>query len=149
MNFIQPQHRPVQKLVGIPVGIFRLRQCYYSRQAAGVDMAYGPICTDIRAEFFAILLPQAVMGVPTTFLIYSLVRRYWELGGIIAGAAFITTPVAALMFRFNNPDALLVLLMVGARYASLRALEYDTSRRGNMVRTGWMALQGSLSDSAS
>lgn len=30
---------------------------------------------------FAILLPQAVMGVLTTFLIYSLVRRYWgELG---------------------------------------------------------------------
>lgn len=94
---------------------------------------------------FAILLPQAVMGVLTTFLIYSLVRRYWgNWAGIIAGAAFITTPVAALMFRFNNPDALLVLLMVGACYASLRALEYDTSRRGNMVRTGWMALAGVL-----
>ena len=33
------------------------------------------------------------------------------------------TPVAVLMFRFNNPDALLVLLLVAAAYATMRALE--------------------------
>ena len=33
------------------------------------------------------------------------------------------TPVAALMFRFNNPDALVVLLLTGAAYAVTRAVE--------------------------
>ena len=40
-----------------------------------------------------------------------------------------TTPVATLMFRFNNPDALLVLLLVVAAYALTRAIE-STSTRG-------------------
>ena len=38
------------------------------------------------------------------------------------------TPVAALMFRFDNPDALLVLLLVGAAYALTRALENAATR---------------------
>ena len=33
------------------------------------------------------------------------------------------TPVAVLMFRFNNPDAMLTLLMVGAAAATLRGIE--------------------------
>lgn len=92
---------------------------------------------------FAILLPQALLGVATTYLIYAVTRRYWgNWTGIIAGVIFITTPVAALMFRFNNPDALLVFLETIAVAAALRALEYDTSRAGNWRRTGWMALAG-------
>ena len=34
-----------------------------------------------------------------------------------AGAVLALTPVAALMFRFNNPDALLVLVLTIAGYA--------------------------------
>ena len=41
----------------------------------------------------------------------------------IAGAVLALTPVAALMFRYNNPDALLVLLLVAAAYATVRAVE--------------------------
>ena len=44
------------------------------------------------------------------------------------------TPVAALMFRFNNPDALLVLLLVAGAYCMTRAIE-----RG---QTRWLALVG-------
>jgi len=44
--------------------------------------------------------------------------------------------VAALMFRFNNPDALLVLLLVGAAYAMTRALEAG--------RTRWLVLTGAF-----
>jgi 4-amino-4-deoxy-L-arabinose transferase-like glycosyltransferase len=57
--------------------------------------------------------------------------------GILAGATLALTPVAALMFRFNNPDALLVLLMVGAAYATLRAVEGVHPAR-------WLALGGAL-----
>lgn len=54
------------------------------------------------------------------------------------------TPVAALMFRFNNPDALLVLLMTGATHALLRSLEYANHPSGNRKRTWWMVLAGAL-----
>ena len=47
-----------------------------------------------------------------------------------------TTPVAALMFRFNNPDALLTLLLTGAAYATIRAIEAG--------RTRWLVLAGTL-----
>ena len=36
----------------------------------------------------------------------------------MAATVMALTPVAALMFRFNNPDALLVLLLCGAAYAT-------------------------------
>ena len=94
---------------------------------------------------FAILLPQALTGVACTYLLYAIVRRGWgNAAGIIAGAVFITTPVAALMFRFNNPDALLILLMLGASGCVLRGLELPSSTWGNRHRTRWFALAGAL-----
>ena len=94
---------------------------------------------------FAILLPQALMGVACTYLLYATVRRVWgNAAGIVAGIAFIVTPVAALMFRFNNPDALLILLMLGAAACVLRGLELPADRHGNRVRTRWYAVAGLL-----
>ena len=94
---------------------------------------------------FAILLPQALMGVACTYLLYATVCRVWgNAAGIAAGIVFITTPVAALMFRFNNPDALLILLMLGAAACVLRGLELPADRHGNRVRTRWYAVAGLL-----
>ena len=94
---------------------------------------------------FAILLPQALMGVACTYLLYATVRRVWgNAAGIAAGIVFITTPVAALMFRFNNPDALLILLMLSAASCVLRGLELPADRHGNRVRTRWYAVAGLL-----
>ena len=94
---------------------------------------------------FAILLPQALMGVACTYLLYATVRRVWgNAASIVAGIVFITTPVAALMFRFNNPDALLILLMLGAAACVLRGLELPADRHGNRVRTRWYAVAGLL-----
>lgn len=94
---------------------------------------------------FSILLPEALCGVGTVWLLYASVRRYWgNSAGIIAGFVLATTPVAALMFRYNNPDALLVLLMTAASYAVLRSLEYPADRLSNRRRTAWMALAGCL-----
>ena len=94
---------------------------------------------------FAILLPQALMGVACTYLLYATVRRVWgNAAGIAAGIVFITTPIAALMFRFNNPDALLILLMLGAAACVLRGLELPASRHGNGARTRWYAVAGLL-----
>ena len=94
---------------------------------------------------FAILLPQALMGVTCTYLLYATVRRVWgNAAGIVAGIVFITAPVAALMFRFNNPDALLILLMLSAAACALRGLELPADRHGNRMRTRWYAAAGLL-----
>ncbi|MCF3178188.1 glycosyltransferase family 39 protein, partial [Streptomyces sioyaensis] len=84
---------------------------------------------------WAILVPEALMGVATVGVLYAAVRRRFGAGaGLLAGGALAVTPVAALMFRFNNPDALLCLLMVCAIAAVLRALEDG--------RTRWLVLAG-------
>ena len=49
--------------------------------------------------------------------------RLAHRAGLLAGAVMALTPVAVLMFRFNNPDALLVLLMTAAAYAVLRSIQ--------------------------
>ena len=78
---------------------------------------------------WSILVPQALMGVASVFLLYLFVSRYFgKPAGLFAGAILATTPVATLMFRFNNPDALLVLLLVAATYAVARALEHEKLR---------------------
>jgi len=86
---------------------------------------------------WSLLAPQAVEGVASVALLYAAVRRWFgPSAGLIAGAVLALTPAAALMFRFNNPDALLVLLMTAAGYAVQRALERD--------RTRWLVLAGLL-----
>ncbi len=78
---------------------------------------------------WSMLAPQALEGVAAVWLLYSAVRRWFGPGaGLAAGALFAATPVAALMFRFNNPDALLVLLMVAGAYCLTRALEHADTR---------------------
>ncbi|PRY51089.1 4-amino-4-deoxy-L-arabinose transferase-like glycosyltransferase [Geodermatophilus tzadiensis] len=78
---------------------------------------------------WSLLVPQALMGVATVGLVYLAVRRVAGPGtGLLAGAATALTPVAALMFRFDNPDALLVLLMTAAAYVLTRSLERASTR---------------------
>ncbi|MFD1721962.1 ArnT family glycosyltransferase [Amnibacterium endophyticum] len=73
---------------------------------------------------FAILLPEAIMGVLTVALVHAIVRRHFvPQAALVAGAVTALTPVAVLMFRFNNPDALLVLLVTLATYLTLRHVE--------------------------
>ncbi|MDQ1513529.1 MAG: hypothetical protein QOC59_1371 [Microbacteriaceae bacterium] len=78
---------------------------------------------------WSILLPEAIMGVLTVALVFAIVRRHFPPGAaLLAGAATAVTPVAVLMFRFNNPDALLVLLVTLATYLTLRGIEDGRAR---------------------
>ncbi len=73
---------------------------------------------------WSILVPEALMGVATVWLVYLTVRRNFSARtALLAGGVLAVTPVAALMFRFNNPDALLVLLLTLATYLTLRGIE--------------------------
>ncbi|MFF2349741.1 ArnT family glycosyltransferase [Kitasatospora sp. NPDC058115] len=86
---------------------------------------------------WSVLAPQALMAVATVAVLYATVRRRFSpLAGLLTGAVFALTPVAALMFRFNNPDALLVLLLTLAAYGLLRAVEAAGTRW--LVFTGVM-----------
>ncbi|MEU2737724.1 glycosyltransferase family 39 protein [Streptomyces sp. NPDC007095] len=84
---------------------------------------------------WAILVPEVLMGVATVGVLYgALRRRFSPAAGLIAGAVLALTPVAALMFRFNNPDAMLALLMTVTIYCVVRALEDG--------RTKWLVRAG-------
>ncbi|MBD1542202.1 glycosyltransferase family 39 protein [Arthrobacter sp. IA7] len=72
----------------------------------------------------SMLVPQALMGVAAVGLLYLTVKRIsGASAGLLAGGVLALTPVAALMFRFNNPDALLTLCLVLAAYLTTRAIE--------------------------
>lgn len=95
---------------------------------------------------WSVLVPEALMGVATVWLVYLTVRRaaapatanlrLAHRAGLIGGAVLALTPVAVLMFRFNNPDALLVLLMTAAAYAVLRSIQDGRLR--------WLLVAGAL-----
>lgn len=78
---------------------------------------------------WSVLAPQALMGVGAVGLLTGAVRRWsGPVAGLLAGAALAVTPVATLMFRFDNPDALLCLLLVAGAYAMVRSVDAGTTR---------------------
>ncbi|MBT1624224.1 glycosyltransferase family 39 protein [Curtobacterium flaccumfaciens pv. oortii] len=91
---------------------------------------------------FSLLLPQALMAVGSVALVWGTVRRTLarvgtttaNVGALLAGFVVAATPAAALMFRFDNPDAMLVFLMTAGAYCTVRALP-----RGSWK---WIALAG-------
>jgi 4-amino-4-deoxy-L-arabinose transferase-like glycosyltransferase len=97
---------------------------------------------EISARIFgfntwSVMVPQALEGVATVALVYIATRRWFGPGaGLLAGAVVALTPAAALMFRYNNPDALLTLLLTAGAYAMLRAVESG--------RTRWLVLAAAL-----
>src|SRR4051812_31517811 len=97
---------------------------------------------DISVRIFglnswSILVPEALMGVASVGLLYATVKRWFgPAAGLIAGATLALTPIAVLMFRFNNPDALLVLMMVAGAWATSRAIENGSTK--------WLALAGAF-----
>ncbi|MCC8482670.1 glycosyltransferase family 39 protein [Streptomyces globisporus] len=100
--------------------------------------ALWPMALSVRMfglNSWAILAPQVLMALATAAVLNSAVRRrFGPVAGLIAVGAFALTPVAALMFRFNNPDALLALLMTVTVWCVLRALEQG--------RTKWLLWAG-------
>jgi 4-amino-4-deoxy-L-arabinose transferase-like glycosyltransferase len=113
-------------------------------------LALWPMALSVRLfglSSWSILVPQALEGIATVALLHHVVRRTTRsaAAGLIAGAVMALTPVAVLMFRFDNPDALLTLLLVGAAAATLRGVEATRVRPGfigHPVR--WLALAGAL-----
>jgi len=117
---------------------------YNSFDAAGVMTVDKPPLSlwvqalSVRAFGFnawAMLVPQALMGVATVALAYDLTRRrFGRSAGFVAGLVLATTPITVAISRHNNPDALVVLCATAALWALVRALEDG--------RTRWLVLSG-------
>ena len=84
---------------------------------------------------FSILLPQALAMLGAVALLYATVRRaFGNAAGLVAAAALALTPVTVAIARVNNPDALLVLLMVLSAWLVMRAVE--SGRTKHLVWAG-------------
>jgi 4-amino-4-deoxy-L-arabinose transferase-like glycosyltransferase len=103
-------------------------------------MSLWPTALSVRVfglNTWSILVPQVLMGVAAVALVWDTVRRrFGDASGLIAGLVFALTPVVVAIFRHNNPDALLELLLVAALWAALRAVDDG--------RTRWLLLCGAL-----
>ncbi|SDP37813.1 4-amino-4-deoxy-L-arabinose transferase [Arthrobacter sp. ok909] len=86
---------------------------------------------------WSILLPQALMGVISVYLLYRMVRKRFDAATALLSASFMAViPAATVIFRYNNPDALLTLLMIGIVYVTLEAVDSSRLR--------WLLLAGVL-----
>jgi 4-amino-4-deoxy-L-arabinose transferase-like glycosyltransferase len=72
----------------------------------------------------SILLPSAIAGVASVGLLYLTVKRvFGPVAGLLAALALAVTPIAVVMDRHNNPEAILVLSLVAAAWALTHATE--------------------------
>ncbi|WP_254679041.1 glycosyltransferase family 39 protein [Arthrobacter sp. 24S4-2] len=90
---------------------------------------------------WSLLLPQSVMGVLSVYLLYRMVQKRLDATtGLLAGTFLAVIPVSTVIFRYNNPDALLTLLMIGILYCTLESVDN--------ARVRWLLLAGALTGAA-
>lgn len=84
---------------------------------------------------WSMLVPQALIGVAAVALLWWTVRRNsGPMAALIAGLALALTPIYASMCRFNNPEPMMLLLMIASVWAVLEAV------RDGRIR--WLVLSG-------
>ena len=73
---------------------------------------------------WSMLVPQALAGVGSVLVLHHLVRRWaGDVAALLAALVLALTPVAVLIFRYNNPDALLTLLLLLSTWGLWSAVE--------------------------
>ena len=78
---------------------------------------------------FSMLLPEALCGVGAVLVLHNTVKRtLGHRAAILAALMLAVTPIFVAMSRFDNPDALLVLLEVAAAWALVRGLQSGRTR---------------------
>ncbi|WP_246609115.1 glycosyltransferase family 39 protein, partial [Nonomuraea rhizosphaerae] len=82
---------------------------------------------------WSMLLPQAAAGVAAVALVHSAVRRaldgpHAHVAALIAALVMTLTPITVAINRDNNPDTLLVLLLVAAAWLCLEAVHGGRTR---------------------
>ena len=127
-----------EELEGDVLRLLRLVQLHHRRQAAGLPVADGDLGADLRpqlVEHAGRRRPSRVWP-PSAWSTSPCGAGSARRPRSSAGAVVALTPVAAMMFRYNNPDAMLALLLTAATYATMRGLE--------KAQTKWLVLAGAL-----
>ena len=62
-------------------------------------------------------------GMANSYYAAAVKRQFGFASAMISAVTLMLTPVAALMFGFNNPDAILTFMLTASGYAFLRSLE--------------------------
>jgi 4-amino-4-deoxy-L-arabinose transferase-like glycosyltransferase len=84
---------------------------------------------------WAMVLPQVIEGMLTVLVVYRVVRRVAGAGaGLVAAVVMAGSPVVILLNRGNIADSLLILLLVLAADATVRA--YQTGRLRTLLWAG-------------
>ncbi|HWI74504.1 MAG TPA: glycosyltransferase family 39 protein, partial [Baekduia sp.] len=98
---------------------------------------------------FSMLLPDALCTIAAVGLLYATVKRaFGPAAGIAAALALATTPITIAIARVNNPDALLILLLVASAFFTQKAIASGRTKplllAGAMVGLAFMTkmLQG-------
>lgn len=73
---------------------------------------------------WCLLLPQALAGILSVWVLYRLVgRTFGHRAGLLAALALAIMPVSVVTARNNTPDSLMILALLLAAWALLRAVE--------------------------
>ncbi len=79
-------------------------------------------------SYLSVLVPQALMGMATVLLVHRTVAIYGTVRqAFLAGLFLILTPVTTIIFRFNNPDALLLLLWALAAFFFIKSVHKQST----------------------
>lgn len=73
---------------------------------------------------WSVILPQALAGVGSVFLIYALVKpTFGQTAARLSALVFACTPIAAAVSRTNNIDSLLVFILLVATWLLFKAVK--------------------------
>ena len=87
---------------------------------------------------WSLLLPSAVAGAASVGVLWATVRRWFGVGAAtVAGLVLAFTPISASVNRLNLPEPFMILLLVAAAWAVLRALDSPRPYR-------WLVLGGAF-----
>ena len=77
----------------------------------------------------SLLLPEAIAGIVSVYVLYRLVRRTQsEWASLLAALTLAVTPISVVTQRNNAPDALLILVLLLAAWALSRAVARGSRR---------------------
>lgn len=90
-------------------------------------LSLWPVALSVRIfglSSWSVLIPQALMGTATVWLLWATVRRVFPAAvAFIAAMICATAPVFFLMSRYNNPEPMMGLLIGQGLYFGVRAAE--------------------------
>ncbi|OIK10381.1 glycosyl transferase [Bacillus sp. MUM 116] len=82
---------------------------------------------------FSVLLPEALAGVVSVFIMYILVKpKFGRVAGLISSLVLACSPIFVAVVRTNNVDSILIVTLLAATWALVKSIEKQ--------KVGWLIL---------